>query len=330
MRTTLLTPAAGALFRRAREAGLPVEPLSAPALPLLLLTRGAGLCARLRAMDAALLHVHDSGATALGAVCGRRLRVPVVLSRRIASPLRRGWVSRWKYSPRNVCAVIAISETVREALAASGYPAERIAVAPSGLDLDALDAVRPAAELARAGRPQRVAVGVGKLSVKKNWEFLVRAAAALREAAPELEWWVAGEGPERARLERQARELGVAGRVRFLGFRADAQALLKGADLLFFPSLREGASVTVREAMALGTPVVAVNAPGTAESLAGHGWLVEAGDVAGAAAAVRAVLTDAARREAVCRAAQAFAREHYSFGRTLAGTLAVYEQVRGI
>ena len=221
-------------------------------------------------------------------------------------------------------AVMAISETVRDAMARSGYPRERIFTAPSGLDIAALDRVRADPAWRPEGGVGRLVAGVGKLSAKKNWEMLVRVAARLEAAGEAMDWVVAGEGPERRRLERLIRRLGVERRVRLLGFRDDARVILKSADLLFFPSLMEGASVTVREAMALGTPVVAVDAPGTAESLGGCGWLVRADDVAGAAATVARVLKDAAGRAAMARRARESAVARFSIERTVADTLAVY------
>lgn len=328
LRTTLLTPPGGALFERARKEQLPVQPLPSAGLLVLLLTRADRLCCRLWEVGADILHAHDSGAVTIGAIAGRRLSLPVVLSRRIASPLRRSVLSRFKYSPRSLRAVIAISETVRGVMIESGYPADRIYVVPSGLDFAALDAVRPAADVRRACRAPHLVVGIGKLSTKKNWDFLLQAAAAVaRGGGPEIDWLLVGEGPERSRLQRRVHELDLGRRVRFLGFRRDAQAILKAADLLFFPSLREGASVTVREAMAMGTPVVAVNSAGVAESLDGHGWLVSPGDVDAAALAVRTLLGDPERRERMGQAAKQSARARFSFDETIGGTLAVYERV---
>jgi glycosyltransferase involved in cell wall biosynthesis len=277
-----------------------------------------------------LIHVHDSLGTEIGGAAGIALGKPVVLTRRVASPLRRNRRSRRKYSPDRLAAIVAISETVKAVVAEAGYPPERIFVAPTGLDLDALDRVETGATWRDRFGDGPLAVGVGKLSRKKNWELLVRTA---RESAPvagePIRWVVAGEGPERRRLERLAARLGVADRVHFAGFMRDATSLLKAADLLFFPSLMEGASVTVRNSMALGVPVVAVNAAGTAESLAGCGWLIGPEDAAAAAAAVRDVLTDRREREARCARARDVALSRYGMDRMVDGTIAAYRRALG-
>jgi glycosyltransferase involved in cell wall biosynthesis len=317
---SLFADASGALFRRATEKGLPVEGLAG-------LFGVREIAQRLRGMSPVLLHAHDSGALRLGIRVGGKLGLPVVLSRRVASPLRRNPLSARKYSARRIDAVIAISQTVKDVFIRGGYPPERVHVVPSGLDIEAL--LRVESDAALIGRRGEAVVvgGMGKLSRKKNWQFMVRVAAAMKEEADGIRWVLAGDGPERARLEKLAARLGVEDRFEFLGFRPEGARLLKCFDLLFFPSRREGASVTVREAMVLGVPVVAVNAPGSMESLAGHGWSVADDDVEGAVRSVREALFDAGRRQAVIDGARGSALERFSFERTVEGTLAVYGRV---
>jgi glycosyltransferase involved in cell wall biosynthesis len=277
-----------------------------------------------------IIHAHDSGALSAARRRARELGAPVVFSRRVASPLRRNPFSRAKYSAESIAAVLAISETVKQVFAASGYPPDRIYVVPSGLDLEALDDVVADPGLRRHYGAELLVAGVGSLTKKKNWQMLVRTAALLNGEGWDLHWLLAGEGPERESLEALAAGSGVGDRVHFLGFREDAQQLIKSCDLLFFPSLIEGASVTVREAMALGAPVVAVDAAGTAESLNGHGCLVAPDDVDGAARAVRGLLTDSAARTAMVEAARESARRRFSFDRTVRGTMEVYDAVLSV
>lgn len=190
-----------------------------------------------------------------------------------------------------------------------------------------LDAVSPDPELRRRYRADFLVAGVGSLTRKKNWQMLVRTAALLAGEGLDIHWLLAGEGPERPRLEALAQRCGVRERVHLLGFRQDSQRILKSCDLLFFPSLMEGASVTVREAMALGTPVVAVNAAGTAESLDGHGRLVAPDDIEEAARNIRDLLAKPAARETLIDAARESARRRFSFERTVEGTRQVYDAV---
>jgi len=318
----------GVLYQRAAEQGIPVHSLPAGVDGWCCRGCVAALCASLKAADVSLVHVHDSAGLDLGIRVRRRMGIPLVYNRRIASPIRAGWFSQRKYSPRNIDAVIAISETVKQVMAAScGYPAERIHIAPTGVDVAVLEAVQPDADWRRQQGGRWIAGGLGRLAPKKNWAFLVRTAAACRESLPDLRWVVAGEGPDRERLERLARELGVDDIVRFIGFRADGPRILRSLDLLFFPSLREGASVTIREAMVMGVPVAAMNADGSMESLAGNGWILRPDDVDGAARTVQSILCDAAGCERVIRAARESACQRFTFDRTASDTLAVYRRL---
>jgi len=319
VRTTLFTYPRGGLFRQSQQMHSPVEvlPLRSPHRHLIRLLRNR----------TALLHVHDSKAAAIGIRVAKELGIPLVLSRRVASPLRRNPYSRWKYSARNIAAVIAISETVKTVFAQSGYPEGRIHVVPSGLDIDALDRMEKNNRLRERYGESHLLGGIGKLSVKKNWQLMIRVAAKLAAEGTDLQWVLVGDGSERRRLERLVTMLDVSRRVHFLGFRADAVHILKSLDLLFFPSRMEGASVTVRQAMILGVPVVAADAPGTVESLAGNGWFVKWDDVEGAAAVVRHVLAHTKEREAMCRRARESALARFSIERTVQGTMRVYERV---
>lgn len=319
--TVLVTPARGALYPRARCAGLRVLALEE--------TRAGRRQLRLDLQEFGLTHLnaHDSGATSLGLWLRRRLGVPLVLTRRIASPLRRNPLSRWKYSPRRLDAVIAVSCTVRDVMISSGYPADRIHLAGDGVDTAALGRMPADPEFrARYGSDYLVG-GLGRLSWKKNWRLMIRAAEILARESFPVQWVVAGDGPDRAELHAAVRAAGLEGRFHLPGFREDAARLLRQLDLLCFPSRMEGASVTVREAMALGVPVVAADAPGVVESLAGHGWIVPGDDPGALAAAVRAALENPAARQTQAAAAREFACLHYDYEQTLAATLAAYGAV---
>jgi len=319
----------GKLFCKAREEGLNVYGMRG---------KGPGLLdfsGRKKMLDAAarfapdIIHAHDSKALSLAERVGSRLSVPVVLSRRIASRLRNNFLSKRKYSPERVKMVLAISETVRDVMISCGYPSERIEVVPSGLDPEMYACLEPAEGFREEYAGKFLVGGLGKLSVKKNWQMLVRTAGRVREKGLDVRWVIVGDGRERASLEELARREGVGDIVSFTGFREDGRRVLKSLDLLFFPSKMEGASVTVREAMFLGVPVVAVNAPGTMESLSGHGWGVDDGDIAGACDAVVEALTDSAVRAKKTHGARELALKKYNIGNTIKLTIEAYRKVLG-
>src|SRR4029077_21103112 len=90
-------------------------------------------------------------------------------------------------------------------------------------------------------------------------EYLIEAAAMLPRTGRRILVAIAGNGPARDRLELLASNLGVSDRVIFLGFREDVGNLLAACDLVVLPSLREGLSIALLEAMAAGKPIVATS-----------------------------------------------------------------------
>jgi len=106
---------------------------------------------------------------------------------------------------------------------------------------------------------------VGRLVAVKNYALLLRAFASAGLAARRGRVVLAGEGAERAALEDLARSLGIRDRVHLLGHREDVHRLLPGFDVFVLPSISEGMSNTLLEAMAAGVPPVASNVGGNAE-----------------------------------------------------------------
>lgn len=118
----------------------------------------------------------------------------------------------------------------------------------------------------RTAGPFRVA-SIGRLDGGKGFAMGLRAFARLLEAHPDSEYWMVGDGPERKRLERLARDLGCSHKVRFLGWapRSEVPRLLAQVDVLVHPSLHEQFGYVVLEAMAAGRAVVVTDTGGCGE-----------------------------------------------------------------
>ncbi len=200
---------------------------------------------------------------------------------------------------------IAISESSRDDLVTRGIPGNHIVVSHPGID-------RPqvAAQI-DAMRPPRIAY-LGRLEAYKRIDLLLHAASRLIDRFRDLDILVIGRGPERARLEQLAERLGLASRTRFTGFVSDAErdALLATTRACAFPSEREGWGLTVIESNALGTPVVASDAPGLRDSVrhGETGLLVRPGDPEAMAEALARLLEDSTFSAQMRRAAHAWSQ----------------------
>lgn len=146
-------------------------------------------------------------------------------------------------------------------------------------------------------------LGMGRLHSDKAHDISLRALAQL----PDAFLWIAGNGPLEAELKGLARDLGVADRVRFLGWRDDGPSLYRTADLCLFPSRIEPLGNVVLQAWAHAIPVIAGASMGPAALVNSgeDGLLVPLEDPDALALAVRTLLADAALRARVVAGGQA-------------------------
>lgn len=213
--------------------------------------------------------------------------------------------------------LVGNTEDIVEHVVAAGWPRQRAHYLPNFID--ATPAVKPADRAALDTRADAaVLLALGRLHVNKGFDVLLRAVAQL----PDTVLWLAGAGPEAAALAELARELGISGRVRFLGWRDDVAALYAAADLFVCPSRHEPLGNVVIEAWAHGVPVVAAAAQGPATLVRGgvSGLLVPVDDPSALAAAIGRALADAD----LCRALVAAGRRAYEADFTEAAVVARY------
>lgn len=237
-----------------------------------------------RAFEPSIVHAHTGHAHAIALAASFLHDVnALVVTRRVARPIKRSFFNRMKYS-RFVTQFVAISSFVAGTLAEAGVSATRITVIPSSVRIE-----KSETEGSHVGKRSEfglseedfVVLNVGSLSRQKRQERILEVAAIVSSKTPKVRFVVAGEGRLRARLERRATELGVEHVVRFLGFREDVPQLMHLADAFIFPSEPEGLGTSVLEAMAAGLPVVACRSGGVSEIVEDGvtGFLVEPEDV---------------------------------------------------
>lgn len=185
---------------------------------------------------------------------------------------------------------VVISESTRDDLIYRGIPAADITVVHCGLDHQTY---RPDPAVARTSQP--TILFVGRLRRYKGVDWVMRSLPRVRVRVPEARLVVIGDGPHAPALRAQAEALGVADAVEFRGFatRADKVRALQESWVLVQPSPKEGWGLTVVEAGACGTAVVAADSPGLRDSVRRDvtGLLVRYGDDAALAEALVRVLT---------------------------------------
>jgi glycosyltransferase involved in cell wall biosynthesis len=220
---------------------------------------------------------------------------------------------------------LAVSEHVKRRLVqALPWPADKIKVIHNGIDCRVFGrSAAPALRTASDARP--IVFTPARLDPQKGQGYLLQAAAQV----PQARFVLAGEGPERASLEAQARQLGLEERVSFLGYRADVPDLLAGCDLFVLPSLYEGLPLVVLEAMAAGKPVLATAVGGTDEAVihGQTGWLVPPADPAALAWAIRLLLSDSALARRLALAGQAQVQREFSADLMVRQVTQAYEQL---
>jgi glycosyltransferase involved in cell wall biosynthesis len=330
----LLLAPSGPLADRALADGFERERWSpANELDVLAISRARAL---LRRFAPDVVHCHSAHAHATGVPAARWAGVPaVVVSRRVDFRVRTSPFSRMKYS-MPVDRYLCISEGVRAAMLASGVPAARLSLVPSGVDLSEVReaASRPAPSLRTlAGLPSDCEIigTVASLAPHKNHALLLDAAREVVTARPRAHFVWLGEGECRAALERQRAALGLEARVHMLGFRDDALALMTQFDVFALSSYLEGLCTSLLDAQALGVPIVATAVGGIPEVVSDGktGSLVRALEPSALARALIAALADPARRAAWAEAARGSV-EAFGIAHTAERTLAVYREVLGV
>ncbi len=277
-----------------------------------------------------ILHAHTSHAHTMA--CLARLfarRGKVVVSRRVSFVPRNGRVNRWKYSLPDM--FLCVSGNVDEVLAEYGIPEQQRRVVYSAVDAARLD-VAPASR-ASLGVPEDAPlfVSAGALVGHKDHETLVNAMAHVVAQEPEARLVIAGEGELRSRIESLIEELGLAARVRLLGHRDDAPAVIHAADVYVSSSWSEGLGTSVLEGLACGVPVVATVAGGIPEMIRNGetGYLVPNRDPNALANALLEAINDMDAARTMAARGPGFVAENFSVERMVADTTKVYEELLG-
>jgi glycosyltransferase involved in cell wall biosynthesis len=277
--------------------------------------RLAGL---LRAERVQVVHAHKGGGRTL-TILARAVgpRPPLVVNRGVSFPLSAA--ARLFERSRLVAAVVAVCEAIKADLVWQGVPPEKIEVVYSGTDTERFDPARVAGSAVRAelgvpaGAPLVAQVGVRE---PKGNDDVLRAFARVRQARRDARLLLVGaRAGKRAPLDALAASLGLGDALTVWGYRDDVPEILAGADVSVDAS-HEGLGITgtLRESLAMETPVVATDAAGNPELVAHErtGLLVPPRDPEALAAALLRLLADPAWAKALGRAGRRLVVERFS------------------
>ncbi len=204
----------------------------------------------------------------------------------------------WVY--RTADAIVAVSQATSDDMARHGVPAEKISVIENGVDHAFIE--REALKLPEKPPPSmsdssRILVSLGRLTKQKAFDTLLHAHARLDD---DVQLWILGEGSDRRALEALAHELGVEERVWLPGFVSNPFPYIKRANAFVLSSRWEGMPNALVQALSLGVPCVATDAPGGSREVLMDGkvgWLAPVDDPSSLADAIHhALRTPAVRR----------------------------------
>jgi glycosyltransferase involved in cell wall biosynthesis len=264
-------------------------------------------------------------------ITARFIRVPAVVATvHMCSALDDVpfWRLKQALQVRSIDKYIAISEHVNDWLCHDmRVPESKVRVVKNGVSLQANVKQPTAAIRVSVGtEPKRpIVLTTARLHPQKGISYLLEAA----KLVPEALFLIAGDGPDRAELERHAKRIGIGEQVQFLGYRGDVPQLLTSCDLFVLPSIHEPLGLSVIEAMAAGKPVIATAVGGLKESVIDGitGLLVPPKDPESLAGAIRKLLSDGSLATRLAEAGRTRAVQTFSAEAMVNGVTRTYDEL---
>jgi glycosyltransferase involved in cell wall biosynthesis len=281
-------------------------------------TRNVGrLLALCRRFKPDILHAHMMSGAIHGYLASRALGIPLVTTVHNSFD-RHSWLMRLGDQ------VVAVSRSERDRLLGQGYRPSRLHVVLNGTIGTPRADLKSSSGRVTLRRP--CVTTVCGLEARKGVHDLITAFNLCRVSLSTWHLYIAGDGPQREALERQATEYGLADRVHFLGYVDNPAAILSNTDIFVLASHADPCALTIAEARHAGCAVIGTSVGGTPEQLehGRAGRLVEPGNPSELARALTALMTD---HDALV-AAKETARQnlqHFQVNRVFSDYLDVYE-----
>ena len=258
-------------------------------------------------------------ANVIGGEAANRLGIPLSLGIRVADPRRwRSWIER--RISRRANRVVCVSESVRDFMLERGILEAKLQVIANGVDASPVEPI----DRKRLEVPDTASllVCVGRLHEQKGFDWLIENASSLLPEGDDCYLLIVGDGPQRDRLTDSITSQGLGERIKLLGWRPDARAIIAASDLLLLPSRWEG--------MGQGKAVLCCEAEGVSDLLgpSSAGQMLPFGECDPWRSRLTQLVEDRGARDALGRANQARILKHFSLSEmvsqfeTLFGNLA--------
>lgn len=289
-----------------------------------------------------IVHTHSSKAGILGRLAARLAGVPHSVHtvhgwsfHEYMPPIvRQGYIllERWMAAYSDTLIVVAEKDRLKGLQAGIGRP-EQYHLIRSAIPVDAFDPARIDRQSVRRalGIPTNAVVigNVGRFSAQKNPLEWVRVAGRVARERPDVIFLLVGDGPLRAEVETLLIEEGIADRAILTGLRRDIPQMMAAMDIFLLTSLWEGLPRVIPQAMAMGVPLVASRADGTAEAIQDgvNGYLFNPGDEEGMAQACISLVDHPQVRADLGKAGQSFARTNFDLKKMIAEIENLYHQL---
>ena len=326
-RVWLIAPTGSLIFRRAGESNVAAFPLRPGKwrFPVEVVR----IARWLKKQRVDVVNTHSSRDGWLAGLAGRLARVPLLLRTRhidVSYPHRR--LSRHAFTTLADHVLTTSRKITTHFQEMFGLPDERISTVPTGIDLNRFSPAGPKADLSD-GHALPV---IGMISVLRSWKghsIFLQAADLLRSNGFNGRFVIAGEGPMRALIENQIRELRLADRVTLTGHREDVPEILRALSVLVIPSTgHEGVPQIGLQALATKTPVVGSDAGGTPEIIrpGETGRIIPAGNAKALAESIRETLEQAEATRAMRERGRTMVEARHSLASMLDTVDALYRR----
>lgn len=280
-----------------------------------------------------IIHLHDAhshsfaciGITLFG------IKAPLVLSRRVDFPIKKSFLSRWKYNHSSIKAIICVSHFIKKVIKNDIKEQAKIKVVHSGIDIGRFRFSKNDKLRSEYNIPSQTPLiaNVAAIAPHKDLFTFVDTAALILQSRPEVKFMIiGGDGGKELEIRTYIQQKNLQNNIILTGFRRDIPEILPGIDIFLFTSETEGLGTSLLDALACRVPIVATAAGGIPEIVEHEktGLLAPVKDAAQLARQVLRLLKDQALRDQLIENGSK-KLEFFSKTQTAKETLKIYQSI---